>query len=68
MNMNVPGFTTAALLEFHSKITECLTKDDESDSAAKDYGVRQFADWKQLADVIEAELSIQEVPFTKLSW
>lgn len=68
MNMNVPGFRAAALLEFHSKTVKCVRKDDERDSVEIDYGVRQFADWMQLSGAIEADLSTRNVPFTKVPW
>lgn len=66
--MNIPGFTTNALMEFHSKVAECLKIDDANTSTSKLYGVREFPDWKQLSDAIEAELSTREVPISPINW
>ncbi|MEJ6570102.1 MAG: hypothetical protein QNL80_14660 [Akkermansiaceae bacterium] len=66
--MNIPGFTTSALLEFHSKVSECLKIDDANPAPSKLYGVREFADWKQLSDAIEGELSKREASFSAINW
>jgi hypothetical protein len=66
--MNIPGFTSQTLIEFHDKISECLRKDDENQSPEKVYGVRSFGDWRNLADSIEAELTQRNVPFTAIHW
>jgi hypothetical protein len=66
--MNIPGFTTTTLLEFHAKVTECLKKDDENPNAQKDYGVRSFNDWRTFADGIETELTTRGISFTAIPW
>jgi hypothetical protein len=66
--MNIPGFTTKTLVEFHEKVVECLRKDDENLSEMKDYGVREYRDWRAFSDAIEAELLSRDVPFTPIQW
>jgi hypothetical protein len=66
--MNIRGFTTQTLIEFHNKIRECLQKDDENPSTEKVYGVRSFKDWRDFSDSIEAELSKRGVQVVKIKW
>lgn len=66
--MNIPGFTTQALIELHNKIRECLQKDDENPSPDKVYEVRSLADWRQVADSIENELASRSVSFLPIHW
>jgi hypothetical protein len=66
--VNIPGFTTATLLEFHAKVMECLRKDDENPNPQKDYGVRSFNDWRIFADGIEAELTNRGATFQAIPW
>ncbi len=66
--MNIPGFTTAALQDFHSKVRESLRKDDENPSPDKIYGVRAFKDWRDLSDAIEEELKKRQVSYEPIAW
>ena len=66
--MNISGFTTKTLLEFHQKIVECLDKDDQNISGDKDYGVREFKDWRIFSNSIELELNSRETKFTPVKW
>jgi len=66
--MNISGFTTKTLLEFHEKVIECLRKDDENPSIEKEYGVRTFHDWRVFSNAIEVELRSRNEPFTPVSW
>jgi hypothetical protein len=66
--MNIPGFTTTTLLEFHAKVSECLKKDDENPNPQKDYGVRSFNGWRTFADGIEAELTSRNITFAAIQW
>jgi len=66
--MNIPGFNTTTLLEFHAKVIECLKKDDENPNPHKDYGVRSFNDWHTFADGIEAELTKRGITFDSIPW
>ena len=66
--MHIPGFSTPTLVEFHSKVCECLSKDDANPSPDKLYGVRTYADWRDFATAIEAELTNRQVPFQPIAW
>ena len=66
--MNISGFTTKTLMEFHEKVIECLRRDDENPLIEKEYGVRTFNDWLVFSDNIEVELRTRNVPFTPVSW
>ena len=66
--MNIPGFTTQTLIEFHQKIHECLDKDDQNPSSEKLYGVRSFNDWRAFADAVESELTQRNIPFKPIQW
>ena len=66
--MNIPGFTTTTLLEFHAKVSECLKNDDENPNPQKDYEVRSFNDWRTFADGIEAELTSRNIMFAAILW
>jgi hypothetical protein len=47
--MNIPGFTTTALLMLHGTIQAALTLDDSLPAGReKAYGVREFRDWRTL--------------------
>lgn len=67
--MNIPGFSTSGLLMMHGGIKQSLAIDDNT-PADKDklYGVRAFADWKQMSDAIELELRKREVKFEAVPW
>jgi len=66
--MNIPGFTTPTLFEFHTKVRECLAKDDANPNPQKIYGVRSQSDWRQLSSSIEAELTARGEPFEPIQW
>jgi len=67
--MNIPGFTTKALEGFHRAINDALAKDDATPHGQdKPYGAREYPDWRQTSDEIEAELTTRNVPFTPIQW
>jgi hypothetical protein len=66
--LNIPGFTTQTLIEFHEKIRECLDKDDKNPSPEKVYGVRSFNDWRELSTSVEKELTQRQVVFKLIEW
>jgi hypothetical protein len=68
MNLNIPGFSTPTLLEFHSIVKVCLQKDDADATLEKPYGVRAFADWRILSDAIEQQLLFRNVSFSPITW
>jgi hypothetical protein len=66
--MNIPGFTTQTIIEFHEKIRECSDKDDCNPLREKVYGVRSFNDWREFSDSVEAELRQRNIPVKQIQW
>ena len=67
--MNIPGLSTSGLVMMHGAIKQALAVDDNlPPDQNKPYGVRTFADWKQMADAIEAELRTRSVKFDPAPW
>ena len=67
--MNIPGYTTSGLLMMHGGTKNALTIDDNTlPEVAKPYGVRQYPDWREQADAIEAELDSRSVSYQKIVW
>lgn len=67
--MNIPGFSTSGLLMMHGGIKQSLAVDDNTpEGKDKPYGVRAFANWKQMSDAIESELRERDVKFETVPW
>jgi len=67
--MNVPGFTTTALLMLHGTIQAALTFDDSlPPGQEKAYGAREYLDWRTMSDAFEQELEKRRVPYEKIAW
>lgn len=67
--MNIPGFSTNGLLLMHRGVVDALAADDALPIGQdKIYGVREYADWREHGDAIEAELSARGVSFSKIGW
>lgn len=67
--MNIPGLSTAGLLKLHGAILEALQVDDNApEGYTKMYGVRDFSDWRVMAEEIEAELDSRKVKYAKIRW
>src|SRR6266478_9720335 len=54
--MNIKGLSTNGLKLLYTTIASALAEDDALPANAKKYGVREYPDWRQQADAIEAEL------------
>lgn len=67
--MNIPGFSTNGLTMLHDAIRKSLSADDNTpQGTAKPYGVREFTDWRELSDQIEAELKKRGGDFIPIPW
>ena len=67
--MNIPGFTTTALLMLHGTIQAALTFDDSLPAGQeKAYGAREFLDWRTMSDEFEQELDKRHVSYEKIAW
>lgn len=60
--------STATLKDFHDAIRRCLDEDDSTPQGEmKPYGVREYPDWKEQLDSIEAELLKRSETFSPIS-
>jgi hypothetical protein len=60
--------STETLKDFHAAIQKCLAEDDATPQGQmKPYGVREYPDWKEQLDNIEAELSRRSESYTPIS-
>jgi hypothetical protein len=67
--MNVPGFSTNGLKALQDAIRKALEADNATPAGQdKAYGVREFPDWKEMADELEAELDRRGETYTKVPW
>ncbi len=66
--MHIPSLTTASLRQLHGRVGWCLAHDDAQAPDRKQYGVREYSDWKRQADEFESELANRSVPFTRIVW
>ncbi|MHC8510000.1 MAG: hypothetical protein ACYYKD_11545 [Rhodospirillales bacterium] len=67
--MDIPTLTDDSLKTLHNAIRDCLEIDEAIPSGQdKKYGVRQFPDWKKMADEMEAELDKRGKTYTPIPW
>ena len=67
--MNIPGFSTSGLKMMQDAIRKALEHDDAIPNGQdKTYGVREFADWRELGDGFEAELDQRSETYTQIAW
>lgn len=67
--MNIPGFSSNGLKKMYEAARNALAEDDATPLGQdKPFGVRAFADWRQLTDAIEVELDKRNVPYPKIAW
>ncbi|BAV53025.1 Uncharacterized protein MLTONO_p0555 (plasmid) [Mesorhizobium loti] len=66
--MNIPLLSTTSLVGLHGRIAWCLAQDDARPIHAREYGVREYADWRLQADEFQAELHSRGVPFSPIAW
>jgi len=54
---------------FHSRIGELLKMEDKQpQSQPKEYGIREFSDWKQCADEFESIMTERQIPYNPIQW
>jgi hypothetical protein len=67
--MNLKEMSTAGILKMYGGIREALEVDDNSPNGGKPYGVREFSDWREWAEMFESELdSRADVKYEKIRW
>lgn len=67
--MNIPGYSTNGLKMMYDAIRNALNHDDSlPEGQEKTYGVRDYPDWMEQADKIEAELDTRGDAYSKIAW
>lgn len=67
--MNYTGFSDSGLKMMQKGVAEALVFDDAIPAGqAKEFGVREYSDWRKHADAIEAVLDQRKVSYTKIVW
>ncbi len=56
-----------SLLELHSVIKKRLYEED-TNTATENYGVREYSDWRQQADILEHALTERKINFEPIEW
>jgi FPC/CPF motif-containing protein YcgG len=66
---DITKMSTGSLQGMHRAIQDRLSEEDASPpNAEKPYGVRQYSDWRDQADEIEAELDGRGEVYSKIAW
>lgn len=66
--MNIKGLSTNGLKLLHTTIATALAEDDALPAHAKKYGVREYPEWRQQANAIEAELTSRNESSATIAW
>ena len=67
--MNLKNMSNAGLNMMHGAIHRAIAKDDNTPPGApKPFGVRTFADWREWATWLEAELAARKADFVTVRW
>ena len=56
------------LRKLHNGVREALEEDDRLPKGKKVYGVREFLDWRQCVDELEAAMAQKGVQFSPILW
>ena len=66
---NLKKFSTDGLKKMQKAVYDALQHEDAlPPGQPKPYGVRDFPDWRTWSDALEAELTVRNVPFSKVPW
>lgn len=69
MFADITKMSLGGLKAMQQSIRERLIEEDKQPSGQpKVYGVREFADWKEMSDQIEAELDDRGESYAKVPW
>lgn len=67
--MDEKKMSTNGLKALHKGIAKALAADDATPPGQdKDYGAREYPDWKQWGDAFEEELRVRQVDFDEIDW
>ncbi|MBO9535584.1 hypothetical protein [Herbaspirillum sp.] len=66
---NIKGMSDIGLKAMQKSIVDCLERDDQLPKGQeKIYGVREFSDWRDMSNEIEAELDRRGIKYNKICW
>ena len=66
---NIAGMSENGLKGMQRAIHDRLIEEDALPAGQqKIYGVREYQDWREQADEMEAELDLRRVNYTKVPW
>jgi hypothetical protein len=61
--------TPELIKTFHQKISDLLQIEDSlSKGAQKEYGIREYSDWKECADEFERIMTKRAIQFVQIKW
>jgi len=66
--MNITGLSTNGLRLLHDTIRGALREDDALPKNSKKFGVREYRDWREQSDEIDAELTKRSEPILPIAW
>jgi len=66
--MDIPRLSTKLILLMYEGIKDALKEDDSLPEGEKEYGVREFSDWRECVTWFETELDKRGTPYEKISW
>ena len=66
--MDLKASSTNAVKGLHQAIRNARSADDSHAGPDKPYGVREYPDWRQWSDALEAELVSRGEPFEPMNW
>ena len=66
--MNIPKLSTKLILLMYEAIKDVLEEDDSFPEGKKEYGVREYPDFRECATLFENELDKRDTNYEKISW
>ncbi len=67
--MEFTQFTDPGLLSMYDAITKALIEDDDiPEGQPKEYGVREFSDWRVWGAALEKEIKRRGLSYTPIPW
>lgn len=66
--MNIQNLSDKLLIQLHDAIRDAFEEDERLSEGNKQYGVREFADWRATSDAFEAELQQRSLDVEPIPW
>ena len=62
-------FSNEGLIGLHKSIRSAFDRDEEiPEDKEKQYGVREYSDWRQWSDSLESEMTKRSIEFEPVPW